>query len=196
MANVLFKRVEDSTQLDNIPVVDGSFYVTGDGKSFIDYGEERLPVGGTPDTEMSDRSRNAVENRVIKEYVDTAKDDAIDYSKPIVLWENSSPTSSFSSQSITLSSSNYNYIEIYYYDWVTSSRRDMKCVKALKGYNINLDTIFQSTTENMMYMASRRVVYTDATHLSVENVKGLNSQQLTVESINGICVPVKILGYK
>ena len=71
MANVLFKRVEDSTQLDNIPVVDGSFYVTGDGKTFIDYGEERLPVGGTPDTEMSDRSTNAVENNVIKQYVDT-----------------------------------------------------------------------------------------------------------------------------
>jgi hypothetical protein len=70
MANVLFKRVEDSTQLDNIPVVDGSFYVTGDGKSFIDYGGERLPVGGTPDTEMSDRSRNTVENNVIKQYVD------------------------------------------------------------------------------------------------------------------------------
>ena len=44
--NVLFKRVEDSTQLDNIPVVDGSFYVTGDGKIFIDYGEERIPVSG------------------------------------------------------------------------------------------------------------------------------------------------------
>ena len=71
MANVLFKRVEDSTQLDNIPVVDGSFYVTGDGKSFIDYDGERLPVGGTPDTEMSDRSTNAVENKVIKQYVDT-----------------------------------------------------------------------------------------------------------------------------
>lgn len=72
MANVVFNRIEDSTLLDNIPVVDGSFYVTGDGKTFIDYGEERLPVGGTPDTAMSARSGNAVENRVIKEYVDNA----------------------------------------------------------------------------------------------------------------------------
>lgn len=71
MANVLFKRVEDSTQLDNIPVVDGSFYVTVDGKIFIDYGNKRLPVGGTPDTKMSDISRNTVENKVIKQYVDT-----------------------------------------------------------------------------------------------------------------------------
>jgi hypothetical protein len=72
MANVVFNRIEDSTLLDNIPVIDGSFYVTGDGKTFIDYDEERLPVGGTPDTAMSDRSGNAVENRVVKGYIDNA----------------------------------------------------------------------------------------------------------------------------
>lgn len=115
---------------------------------------------------------------------------------PTELWTNPNPTSSFSSQPITLSSSDYNYLEIYYYDWITPTRRGMKSVKVLKGYNINLDTIFQSTTESMMYMASRRITYTDATHLSVGPVKGANSQQLTVETINEICVPVKILGYK
>ena len=92
MANVLFKRVEDSTQLDNVPVVDGSFYVTGDGKSFIDYGEERLPVGGTPDDEMSDRSANAVENKVIKQYVDESV-----ISRQI-FWTNPNPTAYFSPQ--------------------------------------------------------------------------------------------------
>lgn len=196
MAKVRFKRINTASQIDNVPIQDGSFIVTGDGKSYIDYGLNRVPTNGTLDSEMSDDSLNGVENKVIKTYVDNAKQEAINYSKPIVLWENSSPTSSFSSQSISLSSSDYNYIEIYYYDWVTSSRRDIKCVKALKGYNINLDAVFQSTTESMMYLASRRVIYTDATHLSVTNVKGLNSQQLTVESINEICVPVKILGYK
>lgn len=115
---------------------------------------------------------------------------------PTELWTNPNPTSSFGSQTIELASEDYKFLEIYYYDWVTSTRRGMKSVKVLKGYNINLDTVFQSTTESMMYLASRRVIYTDVTHLSVENVKGLNSQQLTVESINGICVPIKILGYK
>lgn len=70
MANVLFKRLEDSSELDNMPVIDGSLYITKDGKTFIDYDEDRIPVGGTPDTEMSDRSGNAVENNVIKQYVD------------------------------------------------------------------------------------------------------------------------------
>jgi hypothetical protein len=70
MAKVLFKRIEDSGNINNIEIEDGSFIVTGDGKTYVDYGEDRIPTSGTPDTEMSDRSRNTVENNVIKEYVD------------------------------------------------------------------------------------------------------------------------------
>lgn len=44
MANILFKRIEDSSLIDNYDIVDGSFIVTKDGKIFIDYGEERVPV--------------------------------------------------------------------------------------------------------------------------------------------------------
>ena len=70
MGKVLFKRIEDSANINNIEIEDGSFIVTGDGKIYVDYGEDRIPTSGTPDTEMSDRSRNTVENKVIKEYVD------------------------------------------------------------------------------------------------------------------------------
>ena len=70
MAKVLFKRIEDSANINNIEIEDGSFIVTGDGKTYVDYGEDRIPTSGTPDTEMSDRSTNTVENNVIKEYVD------------------------------------------------------------------------------------------------------------------------------
>lgn len=70
MAEVVFKRVENSSSLNNIPIVDGSFYVTKDGKTFIDYGNERVAVGGTPDAQMSDVSTNSVQNKTVKEYVD------------------------------------------------------------------------------------------------------------------------------
>lgn len=70
MAKVNFKRIQNSSQIDNLPVEDGAFIVTGDGKSYIDYGNDRMPTNGTLDTEMSDTSRNAVENKVIKKYVD------------------------------------------------------------------------------------------------------------------------------
>lgn len=75
MAKVNFKRIENSENIDTIDVVDGNFIITGDGKSYIDYGTDRIPTAGTPDTEMSDTSRNTVENKVIKEYVDNISSD-------------------------------------------------------------------------------------------------------------------------
>lgn len=78
MAKVNFKRIEDSSQIDDVAIEDGSFIVTGDGKSYIDYGENRVPTSGTPDSAMSDSSTNTVENKVIKEYVDDTVTDAID----------------------------------------------------------------------------------------------------------------------
>jgi len=72
MAKVKFKRIPCSSQINDLPIEDGSFVITGDGKSYIDYGNDRIPTNGTLDTEISDTSRNAVENKVIKEYVDDA----------------------------------------------------------------------------------------------------------------------------
>lgn len=71
MAKVNFKRINSSNDINNIPIVDGSFIATGDGKSYVDFGSNRIPIGGTPDNTMSDSSSNSVENRVIKQYVDT-----------------------------------------------------------------------------------------------------------------------------
>lgn len=70
MAKVKFKRIQDSSDIQNVNIEDGSFIITGDGKSYIDYGNERVPTNGTPDTEMSDISHNSVENKVVKKYVD------------------------------------------------------------------------------------------------------------------------------
>ena len=71
MAKVQFKRVESVNDLDSIPIEDGNFIVTGDGKTYVDYGTTRKGIGGTPDNEMSDTSMNSVENKVVKEYVDS-----------------------------------------------------------------------------------------------------------------------------
>ena len=38
MAKVQFKRVESVNDLDSIPIEDGNFIVTGDGKTYVDYG--------------------------------------------------------------------------------------------------------------------------------------------------------------
>ena len=111
-----------------------------------------------------------------------------------LLWTNPSPLSSFEPDSITLSSDDYDVLEIYYYDWTTSKR--MKSVKALKGENILIDTSFYSGTD--YYVASREMTYNSNTSYSVGNCVSLYGTTKTaiVNPINFVCVPVKILGYK
>lgn len=70
MSNVRFNRINNSSQINNYPVADGSIWITGDSKMYVDYDDNRLPVGGTPDNTMSDSSTNTVQNNTIKAYVD------------------------------------------------------------------------------------------------------------------------------
>lgn len=70
MAKANFKRIANSSDIDTLPVEDGAFIVTGDGKSYVDYDENRISVCGTPDSEMSSTSTNTVQNNTIKAYVD------------------------------------------------------------------------------------------------------------------------------
>lgn len=75
MPKVEFKRVETDEEVENINIKDGQLIYTGTGKTYMDYGNQRIPTGSggssvEVDTEMSDTSENAVQNKVIKEYVD------------------------------------------------------------------------------------------------------------------------------
>ena len=71
MAKVNFKRIPDSGLIDNVPIEDGSIIITRDGKTYVDFENNRIPVCGTPDDTMSDKSTNTVQNNTIKEYVDS-----------------------------------------------------------------------------------------------------------------------------
>lgn len=81
MAKVDFRRVATNAEINNIEVKDGQFIVTGEGKSFIDYNNRRIPTNGTPDTEMSDTSTNSVENKIVKKYVDDSIEESHEMSK-------------------------------------------------------------------------------------------------------------------
>lgn len=76
MPKVEFKRVETDEEVENINIKDGQLIYSKTGKTFMDYGNERIPTGSggssvEVDTEMSDTSENAVQNKVIKQYVDS-----------------------------------------------------------------------------------------------------------------------------
>lgn len=75
MPKVEFKRVETDEEVENINIKDGQLIYSKTGKTFMDYGNERIPTGSggssvEVDNEMSDTSENAVQNKVIKQYVD------------------------------------------------------------------------------------------------------------------------------
>lgn len=49
MAKVKFKRIENSSDIGNMDIENGSFIVTGDGKNYADFNNTRVPINGTPD---------------------------------------------------------------------------------------------------------------------------------------------------
>ena len=116
---------------------------------------------------------------------------------PTVLWTNPNPNNNFSSKQITLSSEDYDFLEIYYYEWSGDSYswKDLKCVKTIKGYNTVLEAIISSNAKG--YIGTRRVRYTNATTLQVDTCYSLIlDSAFQTTSVDAFCVPVKILGYK
>lgn len=191
MAKVNFKRIEDSSTINDIDIEDGAFIVTGDGKTYIDFGTDRIPTSGTPDSQMSNISRNTVENKVIKEYVDSNF-----IISPELLWSNPNPESPFDPQNITLSSSDYDVLEIYYYDWVdTHGFKDLICQKTIKGYGTMLQ--MQFPYNSAVFAGSRRIAYVDDTTLYIgDNVRTIDSSGFNTTTFNKWNVPIFIIGYK
>lgn len=117
--------------------------------------------------------------------------------KPTVLWTNPSPNNNFSSSQITLSSGDYDFLEIYYYEWSGDpySWKDLKCAKVIKGYNTVLEAIISYNSKG--FIGARRVRYTNATTLQIDTCYSLIiDSAFLVTSTDAFCVPVKILGYK
>lgn len=196
MAKVNFKRIEDSSLIDNYDIEDGSFWVTGDGKTYVDYGTERIAIAGTPDTQMSDISRNTVENKVVKEYIDTQINDLNTNLSPILLWSNPNPNNVFSLQQITLNSDDYDMIEVIGISWNATGYRKRVSVKAPKGESLLLTTQFV-TAGNSFYIASRVLDHVNDTLYTVDNCRAVDNGNISsLLTNNEVLIPYLIIGYK
>ena len=110
-----------------------------------------------------------------------------------ILWTNSDPSTTFANQTITLSSSDYDVLGIYYYDYRVT--KGMQYAKAIKGEDIRLTTTFWY--DNKIYIASRKIDFVSNTSLSVDNATGIETDAITTPAVtNAQCIPVKIVGYK
>ena len=118
--------------------------------------------------------------------------------KGTILWTNSSPTSSFTEQDITLSSSDYDMLEIFYNNGTSNTKSWAE--KTLKGYGtylvniINLNEGFSQPTGTR----SREVGYVNDTKLHFYNtlVRDDGTQASTPTVNNDAIIPLYVIGYK
>ena len=108
-----------------------------------------------------------------------------------VLWTNPDSTAAFAPQEITLSSSDYDFYEIYYVTHVTN--RHVCSVRSIKGEATSL--MYSSAAEAGSTNYHRFVSNPAANKLSFE--KGNAAHGATKASANNsVCVPLKVIGYK
>lgn len=111
-----------------------------------------------------------------------------------ILWTNPNITSSFESQTITLSSSDYDVLEIFYIDYTQENR--VMSQRFIKGRNSLLNALFMY--DGKMYMAERAISYTSDTSLTIGNSRKIidNNVIVTPSIINSWLVPQCVIGYK
>ena len=103
------------------------------------------------------------------------------------LWTNPSPTSSFASQNITLSSSDYDFL-LFVVRVGSGSNRQFSAITS-KGSGV----IMSYTVDN--YMRSRLVEYTNDTKYAVADAVS-STGGATAQTNNNACIPVAIYGIK
>ena len=96
MAKVDFRRVSTNAEVDNIEVKDGQFIVTGEGESYVDFGNERTPITSTYQI-------YSTTEKVIGKWTDD---------KPLYRKVLTDSTTSSGDHSISLSDLNFDYITI------------------------------------------------------------------------------------
>lgn len=173
--NVLTKNKLDSLDLTQYP---NQIFGTTD---------EVAEGGGssiTVDSELSLTSENPVQNKVVT--------NSINGLRGTVLWTNPSPKQTFASQTITLSSSDYDYLEIYFY--ASKSNTRTKTVGYEKGeYGFLMDYCASGSSVGPRTFV-RNANVTNNTSVFFENgYEGYNSGEYLQ---NDGVIPIKIIGYK
>lgn len=210
---VLFKR-KTTDEIEQLEIEDGSLiYNVDNGKTYMDYGNERIQTGGNADTmiyvgdeEPTDEdiklwidtpTSETKASEIVTEYTESDKVGyCCNYVNGLngkILWTNPNPTSAFASQTVTLSSDDYDIYEIVYVSETTGTlNRLLKTVKSLKGY----DTILEITNPlgSTSPIRARNVTYVTDTSLTFSDGYAKNTYPLLTD--NNKCIPLYIIGYK
>lgn len=117
---------------------------------------------------------------------------------PVVLWRNPNRNVAFGAQTINLSSEDYDYLEIYYWDWSESATKgywDLQYQKVIKFFNTTLFTVIMYNGK--AYMGVRKLVYNSPVKYNAEVCYGIVQDSQFILGTNNVwCIPVIIYGYK
>lgn len=156
--------------------------ITYDDKVFLNENASIPDVNKVKDTDM-----NQIKSVVNGNYTETT--DSINEINTnlggIILWTNPNPTSSFAAQTITLSSSDYDFYEIYC-SYSNQTSQYLNCYKSIKGEG----TIMSLHGFSTNLSARRKVDYNNATSLIISDANGDNATN------NSYLIPRYIIGYK
>ena len=104
-----------------------------------------------------------------------------------ILWTNPAPNNSFTSQTIDLSSDDYDFIEVIYRGDIQGNlANNLRCIKG-KGFDLNM---FSNATTNRRW--SRRLVWVNNKKFTAYDCTRMDDFSTT----NDNCVPLYIIGYK
>ena len=113
--------------------------------------------------------------------------------KGTTIWENPNPTSNFGAMSLSFGTTDYDYIEIYYYDF--SSTQRMESQKSIRGEKTAMMTMLRY--QGLAYMGYRQAYYTDDDTFFIDEAYSLiEGNAFTSQVRNDWLIPQRIVIYK
>ncbi len=110
-----------------------------------------------------------------------------------ILWSNSNPNDSFENQNVTLDGSDYDLLEFFYYDFV--STKSVCSQRVPKGNNAQLFALFDFN--DFSYAGYRKVTRVSDTDFNIGNaITCIFDTQLKRQKNNQWLIPLYIVGYK
>ena len=123
--------------------------------------------------------------------------DKLDEKNLVLLWENTNNLN-FAAQTITLSSGNYDYLEVFYATSDGAKIVEVSSCKALKGFSLAFQDVLATSTYSGV--VRRSVTFVSETEFSVSNCirndTVINSQYQYGKTDNKRIFPYKIYGGK
>lgn len=107
-----------------------------------------------------------------------------------ILWTNPNPMSEFASQTITLNSNDYDYLEFIFKSDYDDSTKAIISGRTIKGYGVR--TSYTSITSFKFW--SRQINYNSETNYDIGDCMVITSNSGSVSNTN--LIPLYVIGYK